>query len=73
MGGTSEKTTSSRSDTMKGLFTAINKARTTTFNAVLPQVCQKKLLQNSTVFCSNQNVVVPQRSAVKFNVKTGLN
>lgn len=27
MGGTSEKTTSSRSDTMKGLFTAINKAK----------------------------------------------
>lgn len=53
MGGTSEETTSSRSDTMKGLFTAINKARTTTFNAVLPQVCQKKLLQNSTVSCSN--------------------
>ena len=27
MGGTSEKTTSSRSDTMKGMFTAINKAK----------------------------------------------
>ena len=27
MGGTSEKTTSSRSDTMKGLYTAINKAK----------------------------------------------
>ena len=27
MGGTSEKNTSSRSDTMKGLFTAINKAK----------------------------------------------
>lgn len=69
MGGTSEKTTSSRSDTMKGLFTAINKAKFPFSN----DAGKKSLSKNTTsgFKLNNESVQKAKQKVTKITIAAG--